>query len=535
MYCCLLIIVLLLMAACGSGSSNPTAAASATARIPARQILTFPNVGILDSAPLDPAVATDPNTQLIMSMIYSGLVRSDFNMNVVPDQATWDVSSDGKVYTFHLKSGIMFSDGTPVTAQTYAYSLTRALLPEVQSPTASLFEGVIAGASDVLKGKTRVLTGVRAINALTLQITLTHPTPYFLQMLTNPIYYPVNQRVIEAYGQDNWAEDVAGIGVGTGPFMVESWEHSVKMVLVPNPYYYGNKPRLTRIDMVFVSDPSTAFNIYRAGQYSFIWNISQDDQTSAKGFAGFVRVPQLETDALFFNTRIPPFDNPVVRQAFAYATDKQTLAHITLQDSVVPAQTIIPPGMPGYQPNYPGIPFNKNEARMLLQSVYPDTTTVPQITFSYPSSQMTQGEAAALVHMWQDALGIQIQLHSVEPTAYNDELDKHQVAFGFIQWNADFNDPYDALALNLLSTAANNAGQWSNATFDQLVTLAEKSVGDKRIALYQQAEQVAIQDVAWIPLDHQEMAAIIPPSVHGISVNGDGLYFGDWSQVYLQR
>jgi ABC-type oligopeptide transport system substrate-binding subunit len=135
--------------------------------------------------------------------------------------------------------------------------------------------------------------------------------------------------------------------------------------------------------------------------------------------------------------------------------------------------------------------------------------------------------------MWQNALGIQVQLRPVALTAYNDETAKHLVQFGFIQWGADFPDPYDWLTLNLFSTASNNNGSWNNSDFDQIVMQAETKSGDERIALYNKAEQIAITNVGWLPLDHQTLAAIIPPLVHGVSLNGNGLYFGDWSDVYL--
>ncbi|GAC1631587.1 MAG: hypothetical protein NVS4B7_19530 [Ktedonobacteraceae bacterium] len=315
--------------------------------------------------------------------------------------------------------------------------------------------------------------------------------------------------------------------------MIEVWQHSVKMVLVPNPYYYGNKTRLTQVNMPFVSDLSIAFKTYRAGQYDFAWNISQADQLFAKGTVGFVRVPQLETDALFFNTRMPPFDNVLIRQAFAYATDKVALVHTIFKDTVFPASTIIPPGMVGYQSDYPGIPYDIAKAKTLLQSVYPDASTVPAITFSYASSVVSSTEATALQQMWQTTLGITVTLRPVEPTAYDDERLKHQIQFGFTQYNANFPDPYDCLALNLLSTAANNNGQWSDPTFDQLLLLADSTSGNARIALYDQAERIAIQDVSWLPLDYESLAAIIPPWLHGVTVNGNGLFFGDWSDVYV--
>jgi oligopeptide transport system substrate-binding protein len=528
----LLSTLLMMLASCGGNTSNPSP--TATSGLASRQVLTFPNVGTQDIGDLDPALGPDANSVLAVDMIYSGLVRPDRNLNVIPDQAkTWDISPDHKVYTFHLRPGITFSDGTPVTAQTYVYTLTRALFPEVKSPIASFFEQAIVGSSDVSNGKTRVLSGVKALDDQTLQITLTQPTPYFLQVLTNAVYFPLNKRIIDRYGQADWVNHAAGNAIGTGPFMVKEWDHNVKMVLVPNPHYYGNQTKLTEVDMLFVNDLNSAFQAYRAGLYHFDWNITPEQLVIAKGLQGFTRKPLLQTDLLFFNTKMPPFNQVAVRQAFAYATDKTTLAHTVFQDAVTPAATIIPPGMPGYQPDYVGLPFDQDKAKSLLQSVYPDLTKMPPITFSYPDSQVTPNEAAVLQQMWQTALGIQVKLLPVELNEYNHETYRHQVQFGFTQWSADFPDPYDWLALNLLSNAAYNSGEWSNPQFDQTVMQAEQTAGDARIALYNKAEQIAITDVGWLPLDHQSRAAIIPPWVHGVSLNGEGLFFGDWSDVYL--
>ncbi|TMD89029.1 MAG: peptide ABC transporter substrate-binding protein [Chloroflexi bacterium] len=526
-------VLLLALTACSGGSTSTSSTTNGTPVPASRQVLRFPNVGISDSASLDPALGPDANTAQIVSMVYSGLVRSDVNLNVIPDQATWDVSSDNRVYTFHLKSGITFSDGTPVTAQTYVYTLTRALLPQVKSGIASFFEGAIVGADAVSAGKTKTLTGVKALDDSTLQITLTHAAPYFLEVLTNSLYFPLNKTVISQYGQGDWPNHVAGLGVGTGPFMVKEWDHKVKIILVPNPHYYGTKTKLSEVDMYFVTEPTTAFKSYQANQYDFIWNITPNDQQTAKSLPGFVRKSLLETDLLFFNNKMPPFNSLAVRQAFAYAINKEALIHAIFKDAVVVAPTIIPPGMPGYQPDYAGIPYNKEKARSLIQSVYPDVSKVPPITFSYPTSQIIPVEADALQEMWQTALGVRVNLRSVDLVAYNTETTQHSVQFGSIQWSADFPDPYDWLALNLTSNAANNNGEWSNPTFDQTIAQAEQATGDQRISLYNKAEQIAISDVGWLPVDHQAMAAVIPSWLHGLSLNGNGLYFGDWSNVYI--
>lgn len=526
--------LLIILAACG-GSTTTTPTASETPALASNQVLTFPNVGTRDIGVLDPAQGPDANSALAVGMIYTGLVKFDKNLNVVPDQATWVISPDNKVYTFTLKQGITFSDGTPVTAQSYVYTLTRSLLPEVKSPIALFFLGPILGSDDVSNGKTKTLAGVKAIDNTTLQITLKQPTAYFLQIMANSIAFPLNQTVINQYGQADWVNHAAGSAIGTGPFMVKEWDHNTKMVFVPNPHWYGGKTKLTEVDMLFVNDPSTAFKAYQAGQYNFVWNIGPQDLVSAKGMPGFESESLLQTDLLFFSNKIAPFNNAAVRQAFAYATDKQALATAIFKGSAIPAPTIIPPGMPGYQPNYQGLAYDKSKALAALQSAYPDVSKVPPITFSFPSSQVSSSEAAALQQMWQTALGIQVKLLPVELNAYNTETSNHQVQFGFTQWSADFPDPYDWLTLNLFSTASNNSGDWNNPQFDQLVTQAEQATGDARIQLYNQAEQIAISDVGWLPLDHQSLSAIIPPWVQGVSLNNTGLYFGDWSNVYLTQ
>lgn len=526
-----LCLCLVLLAACGgsaaltpvNGTNTPTN----------KQVLVFPNVGIQDLYSLDPTQASDDNTTLALSMIYSGLVRLDKDLNVIADQATWSISADRKVYTFTLKPHITFADGTPITAESYVYSLTRALSPDINSPNARLFLGNIVGATDLNDGKTTTLSGVRALNAQTLQITLSNPTEYFLQALANPLAFPVNQKLIQQYGEPGWTSHVVNHGAGSGPFLVKAWKHNTKMVLIPNPYYYGPHTRLTEVDMIFAGDSHEAFQAYQGGQYNFVWHILSSDLTAARGLAGFTSQAQLETDALFFNPQKPPFDHPEVRQAFAYALDKNQLAQSTLENSVIPAPTIIPGGIPGYQPALNSFPFDKAKALAALKTVYPDVTQMEPVMFFYPSSLVSSTLAVSLQQMWQSALGIQIKLVPTETNAYNTAVRDHNIPFGFTQWDADFPDPYDALALNLFSNASGNWGQWQNSQFDQLVQQAEQSSGSARLDLYTQAEQLAINDVGWLPISHESLAAIIPATVHGVSITHMGLYFGDWSGVYL--
>lgn len=515
---------LIFLVACGGQTAS--APVNGTTTPTSRQTLIFPNVGIQDLDSLDPTQGSDANSMLALTMIYSGLVCLDKNLNVIPDQATWTISADRKTYTFLLKTGLAFSDGTPITAQSYVYSLTRALLPATNASDVMLLLGNIAGANEVNSGKATTLSGVKAMNDQTLQITLNTPTEYFLQALANPLTFPVNQKLV---GTPSWSNR----GGGSGPLMVKTWRHNTKLVLVPNPHYYGARTRLKEVDMIFAVDAHEAFQAYQGGQYNLVWNINSTDLNPARGLAGFTNQSLLETDALFFNTQTPPFDQAAVRQAFAYAIDKNLLSQSILENSVIPASTIIPIGIPDYQPTLTGLTFDRTRARTSLQSVYPDITQMPQVTFFYPSSLVSTAVATTLQQMWQAALGIQVKLVSEEAHAYNIELSDRHIQFGFAQWNADFPDPYDALALNLSSSAQENWGQWQNQQFNQLLQQAEQSNGPGRLDLYAQAEQVAIDDVGWLPLYHQTLSAVIPATVHGVSLTHMGLFFGDWSEVYL--
>jgi ABC-type oligopeptide transport system substrate-binding subunit len=284
------------------------------------------------------------------------------------------------------------------------------------------------------------------------------------------------------------------------------------------------------LDAYFISDPRVAYTVNRAGRYDLDWDMVPTDQVAAKLLQGFQRIPQLETDVLFFDTARAPFNSTAVRQAFADALDKQTYASSTMQDSVTPADTLFPPAMPGYQAQ--AATYNTKAASALLKSAYPNLAKLPAITFTYPDTLVSSDMATALQGMWQKALGIQVNLQPLASDVYSQEMDAHDIQFGFAAWTAQVDDPADFSA-RLLSNSTQNAGQWHNSAYDQLVTQAEAKTGVARLQMYHQAEQIALNDAAIIPLDHQETTALIPTWVEGISVNAEGLYFGDWSQVKI--
>jgi oligopeptide transport system substrate-binding protein len=518
--------VLLLVSACTQSSTSSSQP----------RPLIWPNVGVTDLPQLDPALAGDTNSDQAIKLIFSGLVKLNQQLQVVPDAAySWQVSPDGKTYTFYLPAQLRFADGTPVTSQDVVYSLNRSL----QMNSTALQEGGdgglfylghILGAADVAAGRASSARGLKAVDAYTLQIQLDTPIAYFLADLAEPEAFIVPQQLIQKYGAKKWVEHA----LGTGPFLLGHWTHGVRMTFLPNLYYYGDKPVLKELDMPFAQDAHAALLAYRAGQYDLTSDITGPDYPQAHTEKNYHEIPFLGTDALVPNTTMAPFDHPEVRQAFAEALNVQVLAHQVMGDSVAASTTIVPPGMPGYASSpIQGLGMNAQQAAQLLQSVYPDVKSMPTVTLSYPTNGLPQAEAQAMQTMWQRVLGVSVLLAPIEPSTYQQEFEAGRVQLGVVNWTPEIADPWDLLSISLHSGAPENVGAWNNAQFDQLVEQADLLFNDfaQRIALYQQAEQLALSDAAWIPLDHPKSTAFIAPYVHGLVVTPIGLMAPDWSLV----
>ncbi|GCE16425.1 peptide ABC transporter substrate-binding protein [Dictyobacter kobayashii] len=519
----------LLLAACGGGSGTMLLTNGKPTLAPG-QNLTIPLVGITDVPSLNPTDEQNANTKILMNMLYSGLVRTDKNLQVVPDQATWTISADQKQYTFHLNQPIMFGDGTPVTAQTYVDSWTYAARPSNQSPLVASLMYAIVGARDVHEGHTKTLAGIKAIDDQTIEVTLTKPAPYFLAALTNPLFVPINQKVVHSYSRNAWSIPATEQGIGTGPFIVKDITHDVDMTLVPNPHYYGKGLIIKQVTVYFENDPRVAYTANRAGHYDLVWDLAQQDQLPAVKLAGFERPELLQTDALFFDTTSAPFDSVAVRQAFARSLDKQSFAQVAMQNSVAPANTLLPPAMPGYQAQASS--FSPAKAQEQWKTAAKDGSLPSTVTFTYPYSQVSPTMAQSLQSMWQKALGIQVNLRPLEDMAYQQALASHSIQFGFISWTAEVADPYFFMK-KFLSDSQQNVSQWHNPAYDQLIARADSSSTDQRLALYHEAEQQILSDAVIIPLDHQRLAGLIPDWLQGVSLNAEGLYFGDWSNIAI--
>jgi ABC-type oligopeptide transport system substrate-binding subunit len=494
--------------------------------------------GISDLATLDPPRISDSQGVFVAGLLFGGLVKLDAELHVVPDAATWVVSDDGLRYTFKLRNGLKFSDGTPVTSDDVVFSLTRALDPATGSTTGPFYLANIVGADDLASGKTKTLAGVKAVDPQTILVTIKLPSAFFLSQLTFPSGYIVSKKQVQA--SPDWAEKPTG----TGPFLLKEWMHGRGLILAPNPSYYGGPIQITELDVPFFQDSQAAFDAYRAGELDVMG--SQQNGVPAARIGQVHDLPDLRTASGFvvryvgFNNTIKPFNDVRVRQAFARSIDRQALVDKILGRTARPTDRILPPGIPGSEFPIQGLSFNPETAKKLLaEAGYPGGRGLGTLTLTYGEEGDNERVVTFLQTQWKDNLGVNVTLQPLELGAFSDRLNATTrtpdkgLQFYYSVWGADYPDPQNFLSQQLRTDVGNNNGHFSDADFDRLVDQADTSSGDyiKRIKLYNQAEQIAVTQVGWLPLFNPTINVLVRPYVQGLVLTGQGIIVPDWSAV----
>ncbi|HXH25697.1 MAG TPA: peptide ABC transporter substrate-binding protein, partial [Vicinamibacterales bacterium] len=392
-----------------------------------------------DPLVLDPAVAQDADSATYIVEIFSGLVRLDRDLKVQPDlAASWDVSPDGKTYTFHLNPKATFHDGRPVTAADVKYSLERALAPETASVVAENFLGDIAGAKDVSRGRATEISGLKVIDDQTVSLTLDQPKAYFLYKLTYPTAFVVDQRQIQA-NPKRWTQKPNG----TGPFKLKEWRLGERIVLEAYNNNVLGAPKLQKI--TFELQGGSALVDYEDGNIDAT-GVGLDDlqrvqDPSDKLHAEYQQAPRMSIDYIGFNTTTKPFDDPKVRQAFAMAVDRKKIAEVVLQDAAPIANGILMPGVPGHTDDDKTLPYDPARAKQLLsESKY--GSDIGQVTLALSGAGATAGPYdEALVQMWRDNLGVDVQIQQAESGTFFQDIDQGRYQMFHIGWIMDYPDP----------------------------------------------------------------------------------------------
>jgi oligopeptide transport system substrate-binding protein len=506
--------------------------------LPLTACLPFSGQGVLnlwDTGPLtlDPAISADMSSHTYIMQIFSGLVRLDQELNIVPDIAeSWEESLDGKTYTFHLRQGVKFHNGRDVKAADFKYSWERACHPVTGSGTAATYLGDIVGAKDMLAGKTGEISGVEVIDDYTLQVTIDAPRAYFLDKLAYPTAFVVDMVNVES-GQNWWREPD-----GTGPFKLREWTPSQRLILERSQIYYGEPAKLEQIIFHFLAGAPMA--LYETGQIDVtLVSTSHIDQASDETnplHQGLAVTPELSLYYIGFNTAQPPFDDVNVRRAFCLAVNKEHIAEVILRDMVGVADGILPPGMPGYSEALEGLDYDVEKAKELIAaSRYEDVSSLPPITLTVSGyGNYIPRYLGAIIQEWQQNLGVEISVRQLEPEIFIYNLKQEKDDMFILGWIADYPDPHTFLDILFYTGSENNFFEYSNLDLDALLDQAAIEQDEAtRLPMYQQAEQLVVDEAPCLPLWHGTNHILVKPYVKDYELSSLGV--PDLSRVHIDR
>jgi ABC-type transport system substrate-binding protein len=474
-----------------------------------------------DPTSLDPGKVQDGDTIDLLQQTYEGLVGWDEDSKVAPRLASkWDISPDGRTYTFHLRSDAKFSNGRAVTAGDFKWCIERNCDPKLAFTTVPDYLSDIVGINEAHAGKRKDVPGIVVVDDHTLQIKIDKPRPYFLGKLTYPVSFVFAKEALpDPEKEISKAEQM----IGTGPFIVSRVDNDQQVTLKANPNYYEGPPKIAGIERPIVKDAATRLAMFKSGDVDLVQlqrqdalNLKTDPQLS----------PQLkyfERPAIWYlamNTRLTPaFKDVRVRRAVAMAINKDNIINVVLDGINPKADGILPPKVFGHRDKPNGIPYDPKAAQALLaQAGYPGGQGFPKVTMfyreSYPDIRIV---AQAIGQDLANNLGIQVGFQQLEWGHYLDLDNKNQLPFFHMRWAADYLDAQNFLSTLLASYGPENHTQYSNPKFDALCEQADSTMDSAlREKLYAQAEDIVLQDAPMVPIYFQKDAELISPRVKGI-------------------
>ena len=533
-----IILGLLLLVACGGGSDTipePTATATSGATESAvpdatSEPVTAQGTGqrqeggtlvrlFIDPPTLDPHLTTDATSATVIVEVFGGLVTIDPDLQIAPDLAErWDISDDGRVYTFHLRRDAKFHDGRPVTAEDVQWSLERATNPLTESTVADQYLGDIVGVKGKLNGDAQTIAGLRVIDESTLELTIDAPKSYFLAKLTYPTAFVLDRENVERNPR-TWFRQPNG----TGPFKLSRYDLGETMIMARNEFYHLGPPNLAEVEFIL------------SGGIGMLMYENDEIHLTGVGLADLDSVldpsnrlnpelkrapPTFSVQYIGLNNDEPPLNDPKVRQALNLAIDKSEIASIVLADLVNPAQGILPPGFPGYNPGLRGYDYNPERARQLLQesSYGSNLDALPTIILTTAGSfgADVSLDMEVVLQMWERNLGIQVEIQQTEFATFLKDLHRGRFQMFDTGWIADYPDPENFLDILFHSESSNNHANYNNLEVDALLEQARTETDEAaRYGLYNRIEQMIVDDAPWIPLWYSgESYLLVKPSVH---------------------
>jgi oligopeptide transport system substrate-binding protein len=459
----------------------------------------------------DPAAQGDIGSAAVTAQIFEGLTAIDPGLSVRPAlAASWDVSDGGRRVVFHLRPGLTFSDGSPLTAADVVRSWLRLIDPIRPSPLASLILDV-EGTQDYLRGRTRdpASVGLRA-NGNDVEVGLTHPEAEFPSVVAGASF-----GIVPSGSSPNGR-------VGSGGYVLADTSDS-EITLRANDRYWAGPPAIRTVHLITSlagRSPVDAFekgdiDYTGVGAFDASW-IAYDPELGPH----LRTVPSLSVEYLGFDVRQRPFDDVRVRRAFALAVDWGRLVRLGSSGDSLPATSMVPPGVPGRSDRDFGQHADPAQARKLLADAgYPEGRGFPDITYLSGGTGIDEG----IVQQVRDNLGITIRYETMDFTPYFTRLAQDPPAIWSLGWTADYLGPNDFLGVLLGTGASNNYGHWSSPAFDQAITDAG-AASDPAVAraAYDRAEETVLREVPVVPISYGSGWALSRPGLNGATQNGLG-------------
>ncbi len=473
---------------------------------------------------LDPQVVTAYTDQNILLALFEGLTAVDERTSqAVPAAAlAWDVSADGLAWTFHLRDGLRWSNGEPLTADDFVRSWRRMLSPALAAEYANLLYP-IRNAQAFNRGSLSDAgaLGVSAPDPRTVRIELGQPVPYLPLLVAQPPWFPVNPRVLERFGASSsrgtaWTRP--GNLVGNGPFTLVQWTPNARIVVARNPVYW-NAGAVTLRQIVFFpsENADSEERDFRAGQLHITFAVPLARIGAYRRDApGELRVdPFLQTFFLRFNATRAPFGDPRVRRALSLAIDRDTLSRRVLSGGYPPAHSFTPPDCGGYTARA-RVELDIEQARRLLaEAGYPGGRGLPPFEVQARNDDVQPPVLEALQEMWQKQLGVRASLVTLEQKTWLQNQQTLNYAVSTSGWAGDFLDPVTFLDL-FVSGGGNNWTGWADTAYDGLIEEASRTRDPgARLEVFQRAEALLLEKGPVAPLYFGAHAYLIQPSVAG--------------------
>ncbi|HEU4965714.1 MAG TPA: peptide ABC transporter substrate-binding protein [Bacilli bacterium] len=482
------------------------------------------NLALSDEIPtMDLSLATNSISFTLYANINEGLTRLDKDGNAQPALAeSWDVSDDALTYTFHLRDGIKWSNGEPVTAQDFEYSWKRTLNPDTGA-TYGFMVAWVKGGNAYLNGEgTADEVGVKALDDKTLEVKLENPIPFFVEQMAFPIFFAQNQKFVEAAGDKYGAE--ADKVLNNGPFKFTSWVHEQSATLEKNENYWdADNVKLTKVNYSIVKDSSALINLYESGQVDRA-GLVRDYVDTYKDSPEFSTEPELTTGYLQYNQNVKALQSAKVRRALTWAIDADAYADIIYHNGTQGATGYTPIGVSdgngGQFRDAAGGDLikrkeNLSKAKQELQEGLQEMglSEFPQISILADDGDVGKKALEFIKEQWRTNLGIDVDVENVPYKLRLQRSHEHDFDIVLSLWGADYNDPMTFLDMFVTGGSFNDP-EWSNKEYDALIESAKKETDKaKRMDTLVKAEQKLMEEMPIGPLFFRGKAFVTKPYV----------------------